>query len=199
MNNITEGMNSTVEGTVLTKDSLSQVKEFMTTFKQPVHITPTVPSEALVKFRLKLILEELAEIARDCGASKEFGKLLMDKYCETLIHLAKLDVTGKEEVPTLKGILDNLVDLRYVADGMVHAFGLGDVFNPAFNDVHNANMAKICYSMEEAQLTVDKYRNEGVETYFEVNGDKWLIYRTSDKKALKSHKWKEADLTKYIE
>ena len=181
------------------KNSLEQVKEFMVTFKQPVHSTPTVPNEALIKFRLKLILEELTEIARDCGASKEFSKLLIDKYIEVLTHTTKLSLEGKEEIPNLKGILDNLIDLRYVADGMVHAFGLGSVHDLAFADVHSANMAKVCSSEEEAMITLEKYKKEGIDTYWEQHGTNWLVYRTSDKKALKSYKWKERDLSKYVQ
>lgn len=139
-------------------NSITKVREFMTTFKQPVFDTPIVPNEARVKLRLSLILEEFVEIARDCGATEILSSLMNKKLTEIGEYLGKLDAEGKDEMPNLKGILDNLVDLRYVADGMTHEFGLGNVFDAAFEDVHKANMAKTCSTEEEAIETVSKYK-----------------------------------------
>lgn len=176
--------------------SVEKVKEFMLTFKQNVRETPTIPAESEVKFRLKLILEELAEIARDSGASRTFLGLMDDKIFEIKKYLN--DRGNKEETVDIKGVLDNLADLRYVADGMAITFGLGSVFDAAFDDVHKANMSKVCDTEEDAKVTVEKYKSENIETYYVPSEGKFLVYRTVDDKALKSHKWKEADLSNYV-
>ncbi len=148
--------------------SSEMVAEFMNTFKQPVLNNPIIPSEDRCKLRHSLLYEEV----------KELKEALINK--------------------DLKGVLDALVDLQYVLDGAIHEFGMGKIFADVFKEVHNANMSKTCDSEQEALDTVEKYKTEGVETYHSQHNGRWLVYRTSDNKVLKSINWKEADLSKFI-
>lgn len=148
--------------------SIEMVAEFMSTFKQPVLIKPIIPAEDRCKLRHSLLAEEVKELQEAIDAKD------------------------------LKAVLDALVDIQYVLDGATHEFGLGGVFADAFKAVHEANMSKTCATEEEARDTIDKYIGEGIQTHYEQHNGRWLVYRTSDNKVLKSIKWKEADLSKFI-
>lgn len=171
------------------KDSLESVKEFMVTFKQPVLESPTVPSEARIKLRLSLSLEEQSELAREAAALRDYKALLEKKLADVNEEIA----SGKYEVPNLKGILDALVDMRYVNDGAVHEFGLGNIFNQAFELVQESNMSKVCNSEQEALTTLNHYLTTDIETYIEQHNSKWLVYRAIDSKVLKSINYKEVN------
>jgi len=56
-------------------------------------------------------------------------------------------------------------------------------------------MSKACSTEEEAQKTLEHYKQkDGTEGYYkEING-KFLVYRTSDDKVLKSINYSPADL-----
>lgn len=148
---------------------LAKVKQFHKTFKQPVLKSPTLIDEKRFRFRIGLLEEELQE--------------LTTAYSQG----------DKTE------ILDALCDLQYVLSGAILELGFGKVFDEAFQDVHDSNMSKACISSTEAQMTVDKYMREGVETYFQKSGDKFLIYRTSDGKVLKSINYQVVDLKYYTD
>jgi hypothetical protein len=56
-------------------------------------------------------------------------------------------------------------------------------------------MSKACNTQQEAIMTLSHYKKkDGTEGYYkEING-KWLVYRTSDDKVLKSINYSPADL-----
>jgi len=64
-----------------------------------------------------------------------------------------------------------------------------------FDEVQRSNMSKTCASREEAEATRAHYKQtKGVESYIVEEGDKFLVYRTSDDKTLKSVNYSPADL-----
>lgn len=146
-------------------DALNQVAEFHKTFNAPILETPQIPSEQRCQLRVDLLQEELDELAQS----------IKDK---DLVEIA-----------------DALCDIQYVLSGAVLEFGLGDKFIDLFNEVQRSNMSKACNTQQEAIMTLSHYKKkDGTEGYYkEING-KWLVYRTSDDKVLKSINYSPADL-----
>ncbi len=151
-------------------ESLNMVAEFHRTFKHPVLPTPSIPDEKRCQLRVDLIAEELSE----------------------------LDEAIKEK--DMVGIADALCDIQYVLSGAVLEFGLGDKFKALFEEVQRSNMSKACISEEEAVQTVQHYKGkDGTECYYRKEGDKWLVYRKSDNKTIKSVGYSPANLERILE
>jgi predicted HAD superfamily Cof-like phosphohydrolase len=146
-------------------DALNLVAEFHRTFKHPILTSPSIPSEDRCKLRVALIAEELKEL-------------------ETAI--AQKDIVE---------IADALADIQYVLSGAILEFGLGHKFNALFEEVQRSNMSKACVSEDEAKATVEYYRKkDGTECYYKEESGKWLVYRASDNKTIKSINYSPANL-----
>lgn len=146
-------------------ESLELVAEFHRTFKHPILPAPAIPGENRCKLRVALIAEEL----------KEFEEAI-----------AQGDIVG---------VADALSDIQYVLSGAVLEFGLADKFKDLFEEVQRSNMSKACNSEQEAKRTVEHYfKKDGTECYYHQEGDKWLVYRKSDNKTIKSIGYSPADL-----
>jgi predicted HAD superfamily Cof-like phosphohydrolase len=92
-------------------------------------------------------------------------------------------------------VADALCDLQYVLAGAILEFGLGEKFKELFDEVHRSNMSKACKSVEEANLTIDHYKNTAsTESYHKEIDGLYLVYRTADNKTLKSINYSPADL-----
>lgn len=151
-------------------ESLEMVAEFHQTFKHPILKEPAIPDEKRCKLRVDLIAEELRELEEAIQA----GDLI--------------------------GVADALCDIQYVLSGAILEFGLGNKFNDLFKEVQRSNMSKACKSEEEAQRTVAYVRQtKGEECYYRQEGSKWLVYRTSDNKTIKSVEYSPADLIKILQ
>ena len=150
-------------------ESLQLVAEFHRTFKHPILESPAIPSEQRCKLRVELIAEEL----------RELEEAIQEK--------------------SLVGIADALCDIQYVLSGAVLEFGLGEKFKALFEEVQRSNMSKACTSEDEARRTVEFYRNkDGTECYYLKEGDRWLVYRKSDNKTIKSVGYSPADLERVL-
>ncbi len=146
-------------------ESLLLVAEFHKTFKHPILEAPAIPDEARCRLRVALIAEELKEME---------------------VAILENDIVG---------VADALCDIQYVLSGAVLEFGLGEKFNDLFKEVQRSNMSKACNSEEEAMKTVQFYKDkDGTECYYRKEGDKWLVYRKSDNKTIKSVGYSPADL-----
>jgi predicted HAD superfamily Cof-like phosphohydrolase len=150
-------------------DSLNLVAEFHRTFKHPILADPAIPSEDRCRLRVALIAEELKEL--------------------------EVAILNKDIVE----VADALCDIQYVLSGAILEFGLGEKFKQLFEEVQRSNMSKVCKSEAEAKDTVDHYmKKDGTECYYLQEGDKWLVYRKSDNKTIKSIKYSPADLDKIV-
>jgi len=151
-------------------DSLNQVAEFHSTFKHPILSEPTIPAKERADLRVRLIAEELDEL-KEAIANND------------LIEVA-----------------DALCDIQYVLSGAVLEFGLGNKFVELFEEVQRSNMSKACNSMEEVEASIKHYKeNKGEDCAYKVEGDKFLLYRTTDNKTLKSINYSPADLKSILE
>jgi predicted HAD superfamily Cof-like phosphohydrolase len=146
-------------------DSLNLVAEFHQTFKHPIIPDPQIPPEERCKLRISLIEEEL----------KELEEAVKNK---NIIEVA-----------------DALCDIQYVLSGAILEFGLGSKFNDLFEEVQRSNMSKACSSEQEAMDTVAHYKtNKNTECYYREESGKWLVYRKSDNKTIKSINYSPANL-----
>ena len=93
--------------------TLEQVCEFHQTYGLPVESSPNISDQKTNDLRINLIAEELDEL--------------------------KEALKSGDVVETL----DALIDLQYVLDGAFLSFGLHDVKEAAFAEVHRSNMSKL--------------------------------------------------------
>ena len=150
---------------------INEVEEFNSTFGKPNNYEPTIPEEKEWKFVYDFILEELEEYRTAC----EGGDIVE--------------------------VLDALCDIAYVSLGngvMLH--GLKSKIWPAYKEVQASNMSKACTSKEEAMDTVRQRSKEQGETcHFEkVAEGRYIVYRTRDKKVMKSLNYFKPDLHQFF-
>jgi predicted HAD superfamily Cof-like phosphohydrolase len=150
-------------------DSLNLVAEFHRTFKHPILASPVIPSEDRCRLRVALLSEELKELE---------------------VAILEKDIVG---------VADALCDIQYVLSGAILEFGLGEKFKALFEEVQRSNMSKACNTEDEARKTVEHYRaKDGTECYYEQEGGKWLVYRKSDNKTIKSVGYSPANLERIL-
>ncbi len=146
-------------------DALNMVADFHRTFKHPILPSPAIPDENRCRLRVALLSEELKELE---------------------VAIVEKDIVE---------IADALCDIQYVLAGAILEFGLGEKFAALFAEVQRSNMSKACNSEAEAIETIEHYRKkDGTECYFQREGEKWLVYRKSDNKTIKSINYSPADL-----
>ena len=95
------------------KKQLQQTKEFHEVYECIIQESPQFPKKDIQKLREKLIAEEL----------EEFRKA--------------------NENEDMVEATDALVDLLYVVYGAAISYGLEDVLEAAFDEVHESNMSKL--------------------------------------------------------
>ena len=77
---------------------------------------------------------------------------------------------------------------------------MSEKFVELFNEVQRSNMSKACDSVEEAEKTIDYYKKEkNTDSFYEEKNGKYLIYRSSDRKTLKSINYSPANLKSILE
>ena len=130
----------------------------------------TIPSKKEWKFVYDFILEELEEYREAC----ENGDIVE--------------------------VLDALCDIAYVSIGngvMLH--GLKDKIWPAYLEVQASNMSKACKTEKEAiETCVREADRVGEDTHWDKVGDYYIVYRTRDRKVLKSIKYFRPDLKQFF-
>ena len=150
-------------------ESLQLVAEFHKTFHHPILSEPTIPSEARCNLRVSLITEEL----------KELEAAIKDK---DIVEIA-----------------DALCDIQYVLSGAILEFGLADKFKELFEEVQRSNMSKACNSEQEAIETLAFYKaKDNTECYYREESGRWLVYRKTDNKTIKSINYSPANLKKVL-
>lgn len=151
-------------------DALRMVADFHRTFKHPILESPAIPAEDRCRLRVALIAEELRELEA---------------------AIAEKDIVE---------VADALCDIQYVLSGAILEFGLAGKFAELFGEVQRSNMSKACNSEAEAQETVAHYfKKDGTECYYRQEGDKWLVYRKSDHKTIKSIAYSPANLKEILD
>jgi hypothetical protein len=149
---------------------VSEVEEFNAIMGKPNNYNPVIPAEKEWMFVYNFILEELEEYKHAC------------------------------ETGNIVEVLDALCDITYVSLGngaMLH--GLKDKIWPAYQEVQASNLSKACLSEKEAQETV-RVRSEEQKTpcHYEKVGRYYIVYRSSDKKVMKSINYFKPDLSQFL-
>ena len=170
--------------------TLKDVTEFHRTFGVPIGENPSVPSVDRIKLRLTLILEELHELAQASGAEAEFIDMLDQKVKEYQPQNTKPDPVE---------VIDALCDLQVVLNGSIIEYGFQDVFDQAFEEVHQSNMSKACLTEEEGRISIENYKEQGVAVILEPVNGKFILYRSHDYKVMKNVNWRPPVLTKYAQ
>jgi predicted HAD superfamily Cof-like phosphohydrolase len=149
---------------------VDEVEKFNATFGKPNNYKPNIPSRNEWEFVYNFVLEELEEYKEAC----ESGDIV--------------------------GVLDALCDITYVSLGngvMLH--GLRRKILPAYAEVQASNMSKSCITEEEARQTVElRSKEQGEPCHYEEKGDYYVVYRTRDRKVMKSINYFKPDLTQFF-
>ena len=150
---------------------VNEVEDFNETMGKPNNYEPTVGEKEQWVFVYNFILEELEEYKEACD---------------------KGDIVG---------ILDALCDITYVSLGngtMLH--GLKGQIWKAYQEVQASNMSKSCATEQEAIDTVTVRSNEQKEEcHYETVGDKYVVYRSRDRKVMKSINYFSPNLEQFFE
>ena len=150
---------------------VSEVEEFNSLMNKPNNYVPTIPAKSEWDFVYNFVLEELEEYKQACE---------------------KQDIVE---------VLDALCDIAYVSIGngaMLH--GLKDKIWPAYMEVQASNLSKACSTQEEAQKTVDlRSQEQGEACHYEQVADKYVVYRTRDRKVMKNINYFRPNLKKFFE
>ena len=149
---------------------VNEVEIFNATFGKPNNYVPTIPEKKETDFVYDFCIEEITEYQEAC----QNGDIVE--------------------------ILDAICDIAYVTLGnatMLH--GLKDKIWPAYKEVQASNMSKSCKTEEEAAQTVtQRAKEQGEECHFEKVGDRYVVYRTRDKKVMKSINYFRPDLKQFF-
>jgi len=149
---------------------VNEVEEFNSTFGKPNNYEPTIPERKEWMFVYDFIQEELAEYKEAC----ENGDIVE--------------------------ILDALCDITYVSLGngaMLHGLK-GKIWN-AYQEVQASNMSKACKTEEEAIETAKSEAvRVGEDTHYEQVGEYWVVYRSRDRKVLKSINYFRPNLKQFF-
>ena len=149
---------------------VSEVEEFNSLMNKPNNYEPVIPAKHEWDFVYNFILEELEEYKHAC------------------------------ETENIVEVLDALCDIAYVSIGngaMLH--GLKDKIWPAYMEVQASNLSKACSTQEEAQQTVEiRSQEQGEGCHYEQVADKYIVYRTRDRKVMKSVNYFKPDLKQFF-
>jgi hypothetical protein len=149
---------------------VDEVEIFNHTFGKPNYYRAIIPEERITDFVINFIKEETEELAE---------------------AVQEKDIVS---------VLDAICDLLYVAVGnATMAFGLKDKLLPAYAEVQASNMSKVCTSVEEAEETVRvRAEQQGEPCHFEKVGEYYIVYRTRDKKVMKSINYFSPNLKQFF-
>ena len=149
---------------------VNEVEQFNDTFNKPNNYEPTIPEKKEWQFVYDFVLEELEEYRQAC----EGGNIVE--------------------------ILDALCDITYVSLGngvMLH--GLKDKIWPAYQEVQASNLSKSCSNEKEAMETVTiRSKEQNEPCHYEKVGERYVVYRTRDKKVMKSINYFRPDLNQFF-
>ena len=149
---------------------VNEVEIFNATFGKPNNYAPTIPEKKETDFVYDFCIEEITEYQEAC----QNGDIVE--------------------------ILDAICDIAYVTLGnatMLH--GLKDKIWPAYQEVQASNMSKSCKTEEEAAQTVtQRAKEQGEECHFEKVGNYYVVYRTRDRKVMKSINYFRPNLKQFF-
>ena len=201
-----------------------KVVEFHKLFSALINTSYTIPDKMVCNLRYNLIKEESGELLNAVidknidkiadgisdtlyvvyGTGASFGISLNSS---PVIGNSPIDVYNELEKLTvfLEGFKDSIVDsdftmIRNFLRGIIRiCYTIGKAYSidvdKAFDIVHESNMSKAHNTEEEARATQNFHLNDGVTSNIRRSNDKFVVYRNSDDKVLKSIYYTPADFT----
>lgn len=169
-------------------NNLELVKQFQLTGGHsvlPLGQTPSIEDRVL---RLKLIFEELSELAEAFGVEKTFADICMNHFTK---NIEKADTYVYNEIEAL----DALCDLEVVVLGGYCISGFSDIASAAFEETMASNMSKFCTTLEDAQLAIAG--KEDLE-FVKVN-NVYVIKKIDTGKILKGPNFYKPNYSKLLE
>jgi predicted HAD superfamily Cof-like phosphohydrolase len=179
---------------------LKDVKEFHENFNAVIEDEIVDNNLDVRKLRLSLIFEEMVELAQAMGCTDKLEKLCEKHKIGSHKWLFNGGEPGEEVTYNRKETLDALCDLQYVLSGSTISLGYTNIFDDAFQDVHDSNMTKMCNNTKQAEETINYYKTErGEEQELSIvpKGDKFIVLR-ADGKVMKNIHYTAVELSKYI-
>lgn len=149
---------------------ISEVETFNLTFGKIHNTTPTLVEEKDWKFVHGFIDEELQEYKEACEAGD-------------IVEIA-----------------DALGDLVYVISNGIITHGLQEVFPKIYEEIQASNMSKACKTEMEAETTVQiRSEQQGTACHYEKVGNLYIVYRSHDRKVMKSINYFKPNLKKILD
>ena len=161
------------------KSAIKQVELFQKTFGDIVAELGETPSVEKRKLRLKLIFEELSELAEAYGLESTFNHICIN-------HLDFSKETVDTEIFDSEAALDAICDSLVVNYGGACINGHSTIIDEAFDETMRSNMSKSCKTLDEAQYSVAEYHKEGRDTCHKLVEGKYVIYDSITHKILKN-------------
>ena len=123
-----------------------------------------------------------------------------EKRCKLRVNLIAEELQEAIKDKDIVEIADALCDIQYVLSGAILEFGLAQKFSELFNEVQRSNMSKACKTVEEAEATIEHYKNrDGSDCFYEEKDGLYLVYRKDDHKTMKSVNYSPADLKSILD
>ena len=174
--------------------NLKKIADWLSVAKEGIE-SPTLPNKDTQLLVLKLLLEEVTELAESGGVE------ILDGFQELLVN-SKNEVENKTTFgyhklkEGLNYYLDSLIDIEFILHNGTFFAGLTKVYSEAFDNVLVSNESKYDTTLQDAEATKAKYISLGINTSYKAKcvGNKvfYITYR-EDGKILKSAKWVESD------
>lgn len=153
--------------------NINKVEEFQKLMEQPVNYEPKLLNKERAYLRLSLLKEEIKELE---DAIKN----------DDIIEIA-----------------DALGDIEYILHGTSIEYGLTNISNKIFDNIHNSNMSKTCKNIQDVFETMEYYVNErGLNnnevTYRQLDNKEYLVFR-KDGKVLKNVNYTPVNIKQILE
>jgi predicted HAD superfamily Cof-like phosphohydrolase len=162
----------------------NKVKEFMKVFGQDCPDIPTIPDINTRILRVKLLLEEVLELAEASGVE------IIDTFNAPLdtssIKTNKIKFKEIENSATsLVGVADAIADISYVNYGAANAYGIN--IEPIEEEVHRSNMTKLFSLDEISKLDQNNFKITKIS-------DNQFLVKALDGKVQKSPSYSSANI-----
>ncbi len=157
-----------------------------------------IPSIEDRKLRLKLIFEELSELADAYGLEQTMINIC-NNYIGGIYAKTQSNPISKDTLEFNKvEALDALCDLSVVVNGGYCISGFTDIAEEAYDETMNSNLSKFCYSLDEAMATVAG-KDDWEYKLTNIDGkDIYVFYRKEDKKIMKGAGYYKPDYSKLL-
>jgi predicted HAD superfamily Cof-like phosphohydrolase len=135
--------------------------------------------------------EKVKEFNTVFGVLKNDESLTQQQIINSAMNLIREEVKELEDAISTNNsyeIIDALTDILYVVYGM--GLRLDIDLDYTFDLVHKNNMSKLCSDENEAQKTVQAYKERGINCDYRQAGNFFAVFNTDTKKILKAALWK---------